>query len=82
MNFDLAEDGVHSGALFARVLADPAAYCKAIRSQSQCGQRGLVVTVEPQMPRQAHQIVGHHDEAEGGFRGPEVLQAERVKSAQ
>ena len=32
------------------------------------------------MPKQAHQIVGHHDEAEGGFRGPEVLQAERVES--
>ena len=25
------------------------------------------------MPKQAHQSVVHHDEAEGGFRGPEVL---------
>ena len=37
------------------------------------------MAVEPKMPEQAHQVVGHHDEAEGGLRGPKVLQAERIE---
>ena len=46
---------------------------------SQGRQDGLAVTVEPKVSEQAHQTVGHDDEAEGGFRGQEVLQAKCFK---
>ncbi len=60
------------------MLADPAAYCKAIESQG-C-QDGLVVSGEPKVAEQAHQVVGHQNEAERGLRDPKSLQAERVES--
>ena len=37
------------------------------------------MTVESKEPEQAYQVVGHDDEAEGGFRGPKVLQAKRLQ---
>lgn len=59
------------------MLADPAAYGKAIGSQGCLGR--LIAAVEREVPEEADQVVGHHDEAERGFRGPKVLQAERVE---
>jgi hypothetical protein len=38
------------------------------------------VAVESKVSEQAHQVVGHHDEAEGGFRTSKVLQAKGVES--
>ena len=37
------------------------------------------MAVKPKVPEQAHQVVGHHDEAERGLRDPKVLQIERVE---
>jgi hypothetical protein len=60
------------------VLADPTAYCKAKGPEGRKG--GFVVAIKCEEPEQADQIVSHHDKAEGGFRGPKLLQTERVES--
>jgi hypothetical protein len=38
------------------------------------------MAVEGEVTEQAHDVVCGHDEAEGGFRGPEVLETEGVES--
>ena len=38
------------------------------------------MAVESEVTEQAHEVVCGHDEAERGFRGPEVLETEGVES--
>jgi len=39
----------------------------------------VVVAVERKMSKQAHQVIGHHDEAKRGFIAPEILQTKSLQ---